>query len=176
MCGDRAPSVRDPRGYEEIKAQCDERGSDHLHCFTQHETDMVVKRQGPRTIKGDPEGIPSSRSLAEPRSDEHSCGMRVTAWSNGAPQSSGAGYGVRLTSADRAHYFERTWERVSIVTPTESVEVSLSPSFWRGCPELRSATIGRWLIAEGHAPWPKGKPPGLVLESLGGRRFSLSVI
>lgn len=35
--------------------------------------------------------------------------------------------------------------------------MSLSPSFWGDCPLLRSAAIGRWVIAEGLAPRPKAE-------------------
>jgi hypothetical protein len=37
--------------------------------------------------------------------------------------------------------------------------VTVSPSFWRHCSELRSAEIGRWLHRNGLAPWPPGRPP-----------------
>jgi hypothetical protein len=49
--------------------------------------------------------------------------------------------------------------------------VSLLKSFWRSCPELRSAAIGRWLLRNHLAPWPRGLPPALVLRHVTGNRF-----
>jgi len=34
--------------------------------------------------------------------------------------------------------------------------------FWRSSSELRSAEIGRWLIVNKLAPWPKGHPPSSI--------------
>ena len=55
----------------------------------------------------------------------------------------------------------------------ETVLVSLSESFWRSCPELRSAAIGHWLFRNGLAPWPRGKPSAALLIPAGSNRFSL---
>src|SRR5687768_7845400 len=41
----------------------------------------------------------------------------VTAWNNGAHHSSGAGYGVKLTTKDRDAYLKREWGRVEIYLP-----------------------------------------------------------
>jgi len=58
----------------------------------------------------------------------------------------------------------------------EEVEVKLLPSFWGGCPELRSARIGKWMLKRGLAPWPKGSPSRLSLEPMGvRRRFKLRI-
>ena len=37
-----------------------------------------------------------------------------------------------------------------------TVTVKLTDSFWRSCSEFRDANIGRWLLDQGLAPWPKG--------------------
>jgi len=73
--------------------------------------------------------------------------MRVTGWSNGQPLPTGAGYGVRLSDHDRDDHFDHGWHQVVVILDEgESVSVPLSKSFWRSCPELRSAAIGRWLL------------------------------
>ena len=41
----------------------------------------------------------------------------VTAWKNGAHHSSGAGYGVKLTTKDRDAYLKREWGRVENLSP-----------------------------------------------------------
>lgn len=58
----------------------------------------------------------------------------------------------------------------------ERVTVSVSPSFWRGCNHLNSAVIGRWLIRQGVAPWPKGRPPTMRFAYLGDSRFEVSLL
>ncbi len=44
--------------------------------------------------------------------------MKVTGWSNGSPSASGAGYGLRISAADRDRYFDRSWSEVSIELAT----------------------------------------------------------
>jgi hypothetical protein len=79
--------------------------------------------------------------------------MYVTAWSNGRPLRTGAGYGIRLSVGDRDLFFDPHWSDVSVdFADGEPVLVPLSRSFWRSCPELRSAAIGRWLLRNGLAP------------------------
>ncbi len=50
----------------------------------------------------------------------------------------------------------------------------LSESFWRDCSELRSAAVGRWLLAAGLAPWPRGAPPVLELVPVVGNTFAVA--
>ena len=98
--------------------------------------------------------------------------MRVTAWTNGSPTSSGAGYGLRLAMNDRDHYFLPSWDHIIInLGEHQETVVRLSASFWANCTELRSAAVGRWLLDEHLAPWPKGDPPGLLLQYDGGNKF-----
>ena len=93
----------------------------------------------------------------------------VTAWSNGSPTSTGSGYGLRiprhlvptLASGPRS---------VVVILPDGShrtrVQATTSTSFFRHCPELRSAEIGRWLIRhglhQGGRQWKMGQPPRFV--------------
>jgi hypothetical protein len=101
--------------------------------------------------------------------------MRASGWNNGSPSTSGAGYGIRISKADRNSYFVPTWTHVQLQFPDGSTaRVQLSSSFWKPlspCSELRSAAIGRWLIAQGLAPWKKGSPPKLVVSPLSNNDF-----
>lgn len=100
--------------------------------------------------------------------------MHVTAWSNGQPLPSGAGYGVRVSSHDRDRYFDRRWSHVLVnLGDAEPVAVPLSTAFWDRCVELRSASIGRWLLRHQLAPWPKGQPPALILRHTDGNQLEL---
>jgi len=102
--------------------------------------------------------------------------MKVSGWSNSTPNDrTGAGYGIRVQYKDRDRYFQRDWNSVEIVLDNgESVEISLSETFWTTCPELRSSAIGRWMLNRGVTPWPKGRPPQFSLEPIGDRRFRLT--
>jgi len=98
--------------------------------------------------------------------------MVVTAWNNGEFRITGAGYGLRLSSADRSTVFNRQWIHILLDLPNgTSVQIRLSGSFWRKCPELRSAAIGRWLIATSNGRWSRGNPPAFNLLQLGGNHF-----
>jgi hypothetical protein len=98
--------------------------------------------------------------------------MRATAWSNGSPRGSGAGYGLKISRQDRDRFFDQKWPAIVLHLPEQDpVRVPLSESFWRSCTELRSAAVGRWLILNGLAPWPRGNPPVLTLQHAGERAF-----
>ena len=99
-------------------------------------------------------------------------------WNNGSPDNrTGAGYGIRLSKEDRDRYFQREWDSVEIELENgELVKVRLSNSFWRRCVELRSSKIGRWMLENGYAPWPKGSPPKFKLIPAGERKFKLRKI
>jgi hypothetical protein len=101
--------------------------------------------------------------------------MRVTAWSNGSPSSSGAGYGLRVSPDDRDQHFSISWDYVIIDLGAHGTTVvRLSQSFWSRCTELRSAAVGRWLLERHLAPWPTGAPPRLELHHRDGNCFRLS--
>ena len=103
--------------------------------------------------------------------------MQASGWHNGSPRSSGAGYGIRISKADRDRYFVPGWDSVKLEVPDgQQIGVDLAKSFWKPnglSVELRDAAIGRWLIAQGAAPWPKGFPPHLVLSPIGPKCFSV---
>lgn len=105
--------------------------------------------------------------------------MFVTAWNNGKHHPSGAGYGLKLKAQDRDLYFQGDWKTVWLDLEGYSQKVEFNvdkPSFWGpNCRELISRHIGIWLIENNLAPWPKGKPPKLNLESLDGNKFLLKL-
>jgi RNA 3'-terminal phosphate cyclase len=45
----------------------------------------------------------------------------VTAWNNGAHHSSGAGYGVKLTTKDRDVYLRREWDGLKSTSPAARI-------------------------------------------------------
>ncbi len=103
--------------------------------------------------------------------------MTWTAWNNGSHHQSGAGYGFKIEAPDRDRHFRRQWGSALIHLPhgaeivTAEVNVD-KDSFWGpSCRELVSQLIGRWLLAEGHAPWPKGLPPKFRVQRAGARTF-----
>ena len=101
--------------------------------------------------------------------------MQVRAWSNGRPRHTGSGYGLRISARDRDRYFNPRWTTVVIdLEPSGHATVTLSHSFWTRCTELRSADIGRWLLARRLAPWPKGHPPHLELHHVHDNQFRLT--
>lgn len=103
--------------------------------------------------------------------------MHATAWHNGVPTNEPAGYGIKFTAADRDRVFHKAWNDVVLdLEASGSVVVGLSASFWRSCSELHSADLGRWLLEQRAAPWPKGNPPGLAVTQLDDNRFAVRVL
>lgn len=105
--------------------------------------------------------------------------MITSAWNNGERHSSGAGYGLRISSEKRDAFFERSWKSVAveIPMPTGLVEVEVNiakKSFWDPiCGELIKIDIGRWLISQGFSEWEKGNPPQIELRPVGDTRFRI---
>jgi len=102
--------------------------------------------------------------------------MIVVGWNNGKPNNrTGGGYGIKVRRVDRDNYFRKTWPSVTVEMENgEVLDIAPSGSFWRNCPEVRRKEIGQWMLDQGLAPWPKGKPPKFKLEPIGDRRFKLS--
>ena len=102
--------------------------------------------------------------------------MIATGWNGSSPNNmTGAGYGIRVSRQNRDRYFRRGWPSVTIELENwGTTEANLTPSFWRGCTEMRGREIGKFLLDYGLAPWHKGKPPRLKLEPIGPRRFILN--
>ncbi len=94
-------------------------------------------------------------------------GFTATAWNNGSHRPSGAGYGVKVSVADRDAHFKRQWRTVELHVPDADrpFRVNIDKgSFWNDtCRELISKEIGIWLRNSRLAPWPKGAPPKLRL-------------
>jgi hypothetical protein len=103
--------------------------------------------------------------------------VRATAWHGGGSPRLPGGYGIKFTERDRDKYFHPDWTDVVIdLQGGESARVSLSPSFWRSCSELRSALIGRWLLDIGAAPWTHGSPPSIAVDQVARNRFTARVL
>jgi hypothetical protein len=105
--------------------------------------------------------------------------MIAVAWNNGKHHRSGAGYGLKLQTRDRDRYFHREWKTVFLELQgyPQPVEINIDkPSFWGPtCKELIHKQIGLWLMENSLAPWPKGKPPKLILRPMfEPRHFRLS--
>jgi len=105
-----------------------------------------------------------------------------TAWNNGKHHTTGAGYGLKVSIADRDRHFKREWKSVILEIPVsgsfKEVLVNIDKSsFWNEtCREVINQAIGRWFRNSGFAPWPSGKPPKLKIEVIGERRFRVSSI
>lgn len=101
----------------------------------------------------------------------------ATAWNNGQHHRSGAGYGLKISAADRDRYFRREWGTVELrmIGGAEPIRINIDKaSFWNGtCRELISVDLGRWLLAKQLAPWPNGQPPRLTLIPLRPEVFEL---
>ena len=89
-------------------------------------------------------------------------------------QNAGCLLGVDVFERDAV--FDRSWSDVILDLPNgrSEVRVELSRSFWRDCPELRSAEIGQRLNGAGHGRWPKGNPPGFSLIKVSGNHFKVT--
>lgn len=103
--------------------------------------------------------------------------MRAVAWHNGSSPNEAAGYGLKFTEVERDQAFDRSWTEVVVELEGDGVAtIALSPSFWRTCSELRSTHVGRWLLDQRAAPWPRGNPPGVAVRHVAGNRFTARVI
>lgn len=98
-----------------------------------------------------------------------------TAWKNAAVPASPAGYGIKIDAASRDSHFDKSWKFVQLDLPqmAEPVIANIDKkSFWNGtCRELINSRLGEWMISQKLAPWPKGRPPKLLLEPIAPARF-----
>ena|SRR5438128_1468805 len=104
--------------------------------------------------------------------------MIWTAWNNGKKHPSGAGYGFKISADDRDRTFMPEWREIIVELPAPSgtvvVRVNVDKeSFWSDCRELIGDAIGRWLLDQGFAPWPKGRPPKFEVEPIGAGLFQV---
>jgi hypothetical protein len=103
--------------------------------------------------------------------------MEITAWNNGSHNSSGAGYGFKLSLEDRNLYFDKEWPSIylKLLGVSNPIEINISKdSFWGNtCIELISKEIGMWLRSRGFAPWPKGNPPKFEMVNKGHNLFEI---
>jgi hypothetical protein len=103
--------------------------------------------------------------------------MHATASHNGGPLDDPAGYGLKFVARDRDKYFDDSWtEIVLALDGGGDVVIPLGASFWRSSTELRSADIGKWLLHNEVAPWPKGGPPGVIVTPDVDNRFTARIL
>lgn len=76
------------------------------------------------------------------------------------------GWGVRVLKEGRDIFQQqqRRLDQEDIVVVLrgahgQQLRKRLQPSFWKDCPEVRDAEIGKWMRSRGDAPWPSRKPP-----------------
>ncbi len=87
--------------------------------------------------------------------------------------------GLKVPIGDRDQYFDPAWKSVVLRLPERDgpreFEVNVDkPSFWNTtCHELISKEIKDWLSSLGHVPWPKRKPPKVLVQPLDDRTFAL---
>ena len=93
--------------------------------------------------------------------------MKVSAWAGNAS------YGIRVGELNRERHFCHSWSSVKVDIDNMWIELPLSSSFWRNCPEIRGKPIASWFQKQGLVPWDKGRPPTFELVPLGERRFRL---
>lgn len=102
--------------------------------------------------------------------------MNAVGWKNGKFNRFGIGFGIKIDKKDRDQYFNKTWDCVVVyLENNQQIIVSLSPSFWSNCTELRSCEFGKYMISKGLAPWPDRNPPIFELKSFGDKKFKLSI-
>jgi hypothetical protein len=85
-------------------------------------------------------------------------------------------FGIRVGVQNRALYFSQAWRDVVVEMDGQLYHFDLSPGFWQDCPEFRDgreASIKAWLGRHALLDWPKGRPPTLMLDPVGGNRFRL---
>jgi hypothetical protein len=84
--------------------------------------------------------------------------------------------GIRVGAPNRSRYFSPSWSQIVVEMDGHLRHFDLSPGFWNDCPEFRDGRdehIRTWLGRHGLLEWPKGSPPHVVLEPLGGSLFRL---
>ncbi len=87
--------------------------------------------------------------------EDHYMTIVLTGWKGGT-------FGFRVSKQDRKFFRQLSKVRLELPNPRGEpcqIEIRLSQSFWRECPELRSKEIGGWMFRRGNWPWPEGKPP-----------------
>ena len=103
----------------------------------------------------------------------------ATCWNNGKQRISGAGYGIKLSVAERDRLLSPSWDDVELILPDASVVKAVScgkSSMWVGsCRELVHRDIGKWMLRSELAPWPKGQPPRLKLDKDVGNCLRVSI-
>ena len=93
----------------------------------------------------------------------HSMTIVLTGWKGGT-------FGFRVSKQDQELFCELSKVRLELPNPDGGpcqIEIKLSQSFWKKCPEFKNKKIGEWMSWRGDYPWPKGHPPKYKAEMAG---------
>lgn len=106
--------------------------------------------------------------------------MVVSGWKTSpVNNTTGSGYGIRISYEDREKFFDPDWGNVFLELPNGII---IQPNFTpaakkdkdnKPCIELRKKEIGKWMLDNNYAPWPYRKPPHFKLEYVGKKHFKL---
>jgi len=103
--------------------------------------------------------------------------MIVKAWNNGSHNRNGSGYGIKVSPADRDALFKPEWDMIVLDVDGEAEPVKVvidKEGFWgEDCKELRCDAIGRWLLRNGMAPWPRVNSPTVEIDPVEDNHFSV---
>ncbi len=101
--------------------------------------------------------------------------MKISAWRNSTSHSDGNGYGFRIPFETRNRLFEREWDYVELYLEGENdffLANIKKKTFWnKGCGEIISKRIGKWIMKQGYDKWERGNPPKFKIENKGQRKF-----
>ena len=105
--------------------------------------------------------------------------FEATAWNNGGWHDTGAGYGLKISAADRDRHFGRDWETVTLRLVGERTsrvaEANVAKkTFWNAqCRELIKLEIGQWFIENGFHRWSRDAPPRFRMIPVAVREFEV---
>ncbi len=84
---------------------------------------------------------------------------------------------LKLILMIEIRYFRKEWDQVILELDgrVDSVAVNIrKPSFWNNhCREVISKDLGKWFREQNKAPWPRWKPPKMIMEPIADNRFSV---
>ncbi|AFY48785.1 hypothetical protein Nos7524_2975 [Nostoc sp. PCC 7524] len=102
--------------------------------------------------------------------------MQASVWNTGKSHEIANTYGIRVGIKNRDQFFDQNWQEIKLEIDDKTYTFSLTPGFWRKCPEFRDSreqVIRHWLLQYKTLQWNKGEPPKVELVSLGYGKFHL---
>lgn len=95
----------------------------------------------------------------------------VKTWNNGNKNSSGAGYGIRISIKDFDDL--KDWEE--IIIDNDSIK-RINHKLTKKCPEIRSKIIGKFLIKNALNIWKYREPFELKLYKIEENKYELKIL